>query len=142
MQVVAILKKQRSFLGTIRRTVGIPSCSPLPICCFGSRFCTQAPNPATNLNAESPESEKEEEKEEKDGKSLSWRIERLPRGESVASVFQGWMGDGFPVHRGDIFHAINRLRKLKANKRALQVLSLTFFDSFFPLSSVHSSCLS
>ncbi|OMO93063.1 hypothetical protein COLO4_17142 [Corchorus olitorius] len=32
------------------------------------------------------------------------------------------MADGFPVHRGDIFHAINRLRKLKLNKRALEVM--------------------
>ncbi|PON33523.1 Pentatricopeptide repeat [Parasponia andersonii] len=27
----------------------------------------------------------------------------------------------FMVHRGDIFHAINRLKKLKMNKRALEV---------------------
>uniref|UniRef100_A0A7C9A131 Pentacotripeptide-repeat region of PRORP domain-containing protein n=1 Tax=Opuntia streptacantha TaxID=393608 RepID=A0A7C9A131_OPUST len=53
---------------------------------------------------------------------LSLRIERLPRGEPVGLVFQGWMGEGFPVHRGDIFHAINRLRKLKLNKRALEVM--------------------
>ncbi|XP_004294523.1 PREDICTED: pentatricopeptide repeat-containing protein At1g07590, mitochondrial-like [Fragaria vesca subsp. vesca] len=32
------------------------------------------------------------------------------------------MGDGFPIHRGDIFHAINRLRKLKSNQRALEVM--------------------
>lgn len=40
----------------------------------------------------------------------------------MTSVFQSWMGDGFPIHRGDIFHAINRLRKLKLNKRALQIM--------------------
>ncbi|XP_065880350.1 pentatricopeptide repeat-containing protein At1g07590, mitochondrial [Euphorbia lathyris] len=55
-------------------------------------------------------------------KSLSLRIEKLPRGESVGLAFRSWMGEGFPVHRGDIFHAINRLRKLKLNKRALQVM--------------------
>ncbi|KAL5577413.1 hypothetical protein UlMin_019112 [Ulmus minor] len=32
------------------------------------------------------------------------------------------MGDGFPIHRGNIFHAINRLRKLKMNKHALEVM--------------------
>ncbi|GMH12285.1 hypothetical protein Nepgr_014126 [Nepenthes gracilis] len=53
---------------------------------------------------------------------LSLRIERLQRGESVGFVFQRWMGEGFPIHRGDIFHAINRLRKLKFNKRALEVM--------------------
>ncbi|KAK7325008.1 hypothetical protein VNO77_29021 [Canavalia gladiata] len=54
--------------------------------------------------------------------SLSRRIERLPRGESVGSAFRSWMRDGFPVHGGDVFHAINRLRKLKMNKRALEVM--------------------
>ncbi|GAB2234047.1 hypothetical protein Droror1_Dr00003283 [Drosera rotundifolia] len=53
---------------------------------------------------------------------LSKNIERHPRSEPVGSVFQTWMGDGFPVHRGHIFHAINRLRKLKLNKRALEVM--------------------
>ncbi|PON85636.1 hypothetical protein TorRG33x02_186380 [Trema orientale] len=32
------------------------------------------------------------------------------------------MKDGFHVHRADIFHAINRLKKLKMNKRALEVM--------------------
>ncbi|TKY48419.1 Pentatricopeptide repeat-containing protein mitochondrial [Spatholobus suberectus] len=54
--------------------------------------------------------------------SLSRRIERLPKGESVGSAFRSWMRDGFPVHGGDVFHAINRLRKLNMNKRALQVM--------------------
>ncbi|XP_061358631.1 pentatricopeptide repeat-containing protein At1g07590, mitochondrial [Gastrolobium bilobum] len=53
---------------------------------------------------------------------LSLRIEKLPKGESVGSAFRSWMGDGFPVHGGDVFHAINRLRKLKMNKRALEVM--------------------
>lgn len=62
-------------------------------------------------------------------KILSLRIENLPRGEPVGPVFQGWMGEGFPVHRGDIFHAINRFRKLKLHKRALEVF-LSFFNSY------------
>ncbi|CAA6657342.1 unnamed protein product [Spirodela intermedia] len=53
---------------------------------------------------------------------LSSRVERLSKGQSVVSAFQSWMGDGFPIHRGDIFHAINRLRKLRMNKRALEVM--------------------
>ncbi|KAH9607786.1 hypothetical protein KSS87_022435 [Heliosperma pusillum] len=55
-------------------------------------------------------------------KVLSFRIERVPRGENVGYVFQKWMGEGFAVHKGDIFHAINRLRRLKLNKRALEVM--------------------
>ncbi|KAL2332132.1 hypothetical protein Fmac_019713 [Flemingia macrophylla] len=54
--------------------------------------------------------------------SLSRRIEKLPKGESVGSAFRSWMRDGFPVHGGDVFHAINRLRKLDMNDRALQVM--------------------
>ncbi|KAI4297455.1 hypothetical protein L6164_037346 [Bauhinia variegata] len=53
---------------------------------------------------------------------FSWRIEKLPKGESVGSAFCSWMGDGFPIQRGDVFHVINRLRKLKMNKRALEVM--------------------
>ncbi|KAL6979192.1 hypothetical protein U1Q18_020856, partial [Sarracenia purpurea var. burkii] len=59
---------------------------------------------------------------EEPNKSLCWRLERLPKGEPVGSVFQSWMGDGFPIQRGDIFHTINRFRKLQCNKRALEVM--------------------
>lgn len=54
--------------------------------------------------------------------SLSSRLERLQHGDSVVFAFQSWMGNGSPIQRGDIFHAINRLRKLKMNKRALEVM--------------------
>ncbi|KAG2673482.1 hypothetical protein I3760_13G092900 [Carya illinoinensis] len=53
---------------------------------------------------------------------LSHMIEKLQKDETVGSSFQRWMGYGFPINRGDIFHAINRLRKLKMNKRALEVM--------------------
>ncbi|KAL4558237.1 hypothetical protein LXL04_036435 [Taraxacum kok-saghyz] len=62
-----------------------------------------------------------EDNEEAPG-SLCGRIEKLARGDPVGSAFQSWMGDGFPIHRGDIFHTINRLRKRKFNKRALEVM--------------------
>ncbi|KAK4778923.1 hypothetical protein SAY86_006451 [Trapa natans] len=55
-------------------------------------------------------------------KCLSYRIEKLPREEPVGSACQSWMADGFPVHRGDVYHAINRLRKYKQNKRALEMM--------------------
>lgn len=53
--------------------------------------------------------------------SLTCRLERLPRKESVLVAFQGWMRDGFAVHRGLIFHAINRLRRRQMHSRALEV---------------------
>ena len=103
---------QRRVTQAIRRTLTIPF-SPLGQILFNFNFlCTQAP-----LNFP------EKILESKEGKPscLSYRIEKLPKGESVGLAFQSWMGDGFPIHRGDIFHAINRLRKLKMNKRALEV---------------------
>lgn len=74
-------------------------------------------------------------------KSLSWRIEKLSRGDSVASAFQSWMGDGFPIGRGDIFHAINRLRKLKANKRALEVMEWVIRERPYKPKELDYSCL-
>ncbi|RWW20875.1 hypothetical protein GW17_00014994 [Ensete ventricosum] len=59
--------------------------------------------------------------EEQPRGSLSSRVERLRKDESVVFAFQKWMGEGSSVHRGEIFHAINRLRKLKMNRRALEV---------------------
>ncbi|KAI4367098.1 hypothetical protein MLD38_022870 [Melastoma candidum] len=53
---------------------------------------------------------------------LSYRIEKLSTGISVGSAFQQWMGEGFPIHRGDIFHAVNRLRKLKKDRQALEMM--------------------
>ncbi|KAI7738274.1 hypothetical protein M8C21_014440 [Ambrosia artemisiifolia] len=61
-----------------------------------------------------------EDKEEP--KTLCGRIENLSKGVPVGFAFQSWMGDGFPIDRGDIFHTINRLRKRKFNKRALEVM--------------------
>ncbi|CAM8967373.1 unnamed protein product [Rhodiola kirilowii] len=78
-------------------------------------LCTQSANIPPEANSGS-------ERNDEEPNCLSRRIERLPRGLSVGSVFQGWMGEGLPVHRGDVFHAINRLRKLKLNKRALEVM--------------------
>lgn len=64
----------------------------------------------------------ESESPETPGDSLSLRVERLQWGEPIISAFQSWMGDGFSVHRGEVFHAINRFRKLRMNKRALQLM--------------------
>ncbi|KAM0934489.1 putative tetratricopeptide-like helical domain superfamily [Dioscorea sansibarensis] len=73
--------------------------------------------------------------------SLSWRVERLPKGESVVSAFQSWMGEGFAVHRGDIFHTINRLRKLKMNKRALEVMEWVIREQPYKLRELDYSYL-
>ncbi|XP_073011727.1 pentatricopeptide repeat-containing protein At1g07590, mitochondrial isoform X2 [Typha latifolia] len=73
--------------------------------------------------------------------SLSIRVERLPRGESAVSAFQSWMRDGFPVHRGDIFHAINRLRKRKLNRRALEIMEWVMRERPYKLTELDYSYL-
>lgn len=104
MQTLVLLRHRR-FFQAIHQTLG--SASSL-------KFLSSAT--ADNLERQSSESEQQEPK------CLSLRIERLPKGQTVGLAFKSWMADGFPVHRGDIFHAINRLRKLKLNKRALEVI--------------------
>lgn len=118
MQTLALLG-QRRFFQAVDRTLSI-TCQPLYRIPSTFYFlCTQT---ADNF----PEKILEPKEQEEQPKCLSLRIERLPRREPVGSAFQRWMGEGFPIHRGDIFHAINRLRKLNLNKRALEVtLSLS-----------------
>lgn len=101
----------RNFFQAIRRTVSI-HLTRHPAQPHFSNFCSIA---SDNSCEESCSEEQE------DPKSLCLRIQRLPKGESVGSAFQSYMGDGFPIHRGDIFHTINRLRKRKSNKLALEV---------------------
>ncbi|KAI3450400.1 hypothetical protein Pfo_007065 [Paulownia fortunei] len=115
---VFVRREQRAF-GAICRTLSISCFSPKNLRPILS-FCTQTSD-AGIIPAETS-SESEKESKEGEAKSLSWRIEKLPRGESVSSAFQSWMGDGLPIHRGDIFHTINRLRRLKSAKRALEVM--------------------
>lgn len=108
MPTVLVFRQQ--FLSqALRRTVYISWTSLLPQSHFG--LSTQS-----DIDASSPELDNVEHS------SLCKRIEKLPRDEPVCSAFQSWMGDGFPVHRGDIFYTINRLRKRRHNKRALQVM--------------------
>ncbi|KAG8387838.1 hypothetical protein BUALT_Bualt02G0062700 [Buddleja alternifolia] len=113
------VEEQRLF-GAISRTLGIPWNSPINLRPFLS-FCTQTSSNVCVVPADTS-SESEKESKEGEAKNLSCRIEKLLRGESVGSAFQRWMGDGFPIHRGDIFHTINRLRKLNSTKRALEVM--------------------
>ncbi|RXH84567.1 hypothetical protein DVH24_032851 [Malus domestica] len=105
----------RTLVQANRRTGYVPDFSAQKIS-SGFKFflSTQTPNDFPEKIVESKQAEPRS--------CLSYRIEKLPSGEPVGSAFQSWMGDGFPIHRGDVFHAINRLRKLKQNKRALEVM--------------------
>jgi len=82
-----------------------------------------------------------EEEEEEPNKCLSLRIEKLPKGVTVGSALQSWMGDGFPVHGGDVYHAINRLRKLGRNKRALELMEWIIRERPYRLGELEYSYL-
>ncbi|PIN24375.1 hypothetical protein CDL12_02908 [Handroanthus impetiginosus] len=114
-----VLQEQRPFRA-IRRTLSVSWFPPQNLRHILT-FCTETSPDTAAIPAETS-SESRKESKEGQSKSLCCRIEKLPRGESVASAFQSWMGDGLPIHRGDIFHAINRLRRLKSTKRALEVM--------------------
>ncbi|PWA40404.1 Pentatricopeptide repeat-containing protein [Artemisia annua] len=86
------------------------------------KFCTQSSHNTQFTNPSIDSSQSVIENKQEGARSLCGRIEKLPRGDPVGFAFQSWMGDGFPVHRGDIFHTINRLRKKGFNKRALEVM--------------------
>lgn len=144
MRVLALILSQ-NVTGTIRRRVSLclwPShfSNQFALCFWPQRAYSEG-----NLSSESSDAEKGGGGGGDEGaqaKTLSWRIEKLARGESVASAFQSWMGDGFPVGRGDVFHIINRLRKLKANKRALEVCQFIFnFDLTGLVDRLQLNCL-
>jgi hypothetical protein len=56
--------------------------------------------------------------------SLARRVERAA---SVGAAMRGWMADGRAVHRGHVFHAINRLRRHRLHRTALQVPAFPHF---------------
>lgn len=123
MNFISILRKQR-ITSAIHQTVVISLSKRSIHSCH--IFCSKISD--ANFTSENSESKKEERLVDQGmvatRNNLSQRIESVPIGECIGSTFQSWMGDGIPIHRGDIFHTINRLRKLKFNKRALEVLLL------------------
>ncbi|CAN0914161.1 Pentatricopeptide repeat-containing protein At1g07590, mitochondrial [Linum grandiflorum] len=115
MRVLALLGR-RLFFQAVDRTTSI-TC--IPLC--SAPYCTTSLDREATTNV-SLEKISGAHVQADQPNCLSFRIEKLPRGVPVVSAFQSWMGEGLPVHRGDIFHTINRLRKLKMNKRALEVM--------------------
>lgn len=129
MQAASHLFERRFFLA-FRRALSISCSSQHLLSPTTLRFSTQVTDVSESIKEEEirysartigGEESTREDKEEAP-RSLCGRIEKLERGDPVGSAFQSWMGDGFPIHRGDIFHTINRLRKRKFNKRALEVM--------------------
>jgi hypothetical protein len=106
---------QAKFIETLRRTLG-----GIETQLSFKFFCTQ-----TTQNQD----------------SLCKRIEKLPKGESISSAFRSWMRDGFPVRSADVFHTINRLRKLNFNKRALEVNFPHLFFLFCFLNQIFSASM-
>jgi hypothetical protein len=77
-----------------------------------------APPPPPAAGAEGPRDEPGQEG------SLARRVERAA---SVGAAMRDWMADGRAVHRGHVFHAINRLRRHRLHRTALQVPAFPHF---------------
>lgn len=110
MQTLILVNKGTLFQA-IRRTL-----------CNGWSIYPTQPNYFPFCTQTSDNSDENVKEKDKEATTLCSRIEMVPRGESIGSAFQSWMGDGFVVQRGDICHTINRLRKRRLNKRALEVM--------------------
>lgn len=123
--IIAVMRQGEYFVQAIRRTPCVTSSYVVDHTNFqASSFLTTLLSSTKSPDDTCIGSDGEEESP----KCLSLRIEKLPKGVTVGSALQSWMGDGFPVHGGDVYHAINRLRKLGRNKRALEVRILTWFS--------------
>jgi hypothetical protein len=89
---------------------------PLPVPAAGFFTCSgsnaTAPPPPRPPGAEGPRNEPGQEG------SLARRVERAA---SVGAAMRRWMADGRAVHRGHVFHAVNRLRRHRLHRTALQV---------------------
>ncbi|XP_052165398.1 pentatricopeptide repeat-containing protein At1g07590, mitochondrial [Oryza glaberrima] len=70
--------------------------------------------------------------------SLAQRVERSA---SVCAAIRGWMGDGRAVHRGHVFHAVNRLRRRRLHRAALQVMEWIMRERPYKLSELDYSYL-
>lgn len=112
MRAATAVVQHSSFIQAIRRTPCAIAPPVIQIHLNLRLYCTQSPRDFHNNDPDTRENLE----------SLSRRIEKLPKGESIGSAFRSWMGDGFPIHAGHIFHAINRLRRLNMNKRALELM--------------------
>ncbi|RLN04353.1 pentatricopeptide repeat-containing protein [Panicum miliaceum] len=70
--------------------------------------------------------------------SLARRVERAA---SVCAAMRGWMADGRAVHRGHVFHAVNRLRRHRRHRTALQVMEWIMRERPYKLSDLDYSYL-
>ncbi|KAG2260661.1 hypothetical protein Bca52824_079955 [Brassica carinata] len=141
MRSIIALVRQRDYLvQAIRRTPGVsysPALDHRPSFFKASNFLTTLIC-STKSQTSSDESDGAEEDP---NKCLSLRIEKLPKGVTVGSALQSWMGDGFPVHGGDVYHAVNRLRKLGRNKRALELMEWIIRERPYRLGELEYSYL-
>nr|CAB3480102.1 unnamed protein product [Digitaria exilis] len=65
----------------------------------------------------------------------------VERASSVCAAMRGWMADGRAVHRGHVFHAINRLRRHRLHRTALQVMEWIMRERPYKLSELDYSYL-
>ncbi|CAD6246790.1 unnamed protein product [Miscanthus lutarioriparius] len=100
---------------------------PVPAAGFFTSSGSNATAPPPHLGAEGPRNEPGQEG------SLARRVERAA---SVGAAMRGWMADGRAVHRGHVFHAINRLRRHRLHRTALQVMEWIVRERPYKLSEL------
>ncbi|CAO2187107.1 unnamed protein product [Urochloa humidicola] len=91
------------------------------------------PPPRAPPAAEGPRDESGQQED-----SLARRVERAA---SVCAAMREWMADGRAVHRGHVFHAINRLRRHRLHRTALQVMEWIIRERPYKLSELDYSYL-
>ncbi|KAG8046581.1 hypothetical protein GUJ93_ZPchr0008g14095 [Zizania palustris] len=113
-----------------RRRPPIPSAAAANFftCSGGASIALPAPPPAPAESRNEPEPEG----------SLAQRVERAA---SVCAAIRGWMAAGRAVHRGHIFHAVNRLRRRRLHRTALQVMEWIMRERPYKLSELDYSYL-
>ncbi|CAA7026296.1 unnamed protein product [Microthlaspi erraticum] len=137
--IFAVIRQRQYFVQAIRRTASVASSPPADQTNFqASTFLTTLISSTTKP---SDETCSESDGEEEPNKCLSLRIEKLQKGVTVGSALQSWMGDGNPVHGGDVYHSINRLRKLGRNKRALELMEWVIRERPYRLGELEYSYL-
>ncbi|KAM0836835.1 hypothetical protein ACQ4PT_062058 [Festuca glaucescens] len=109
-------------------------CRRLPIHSAAATFFTSsgseplAPPPAPAESAD-------------DSEQLGTLAQRLERAASVSTAIRRWMAAGRAVHRGHVFHAINRLRRRRLHRTGLQVMEWVIRERPYKLSELDYSYL-
>ncbi|KAK3122799.1 hypothetical protein QOZ80_8AG0618490 [Eleusine coracana subsp. coracana] len=101
----------------------------------GSDATTHPPPPPLPRPPPAPEGPGNEPEQE--GSLARW----VERASSVCSAMRGWMAYGRAVHCGHVFHAVNRLRRHRLHRTALQLMEWIMRERPYKLTELDYSYL-